>query len=169
LAGINHFDRGTIMRSRLLLVLVALPLLLVLALPAVASAGVPRLLGGMYGAWTIRPSGIAGITGIHNTAYIGSDGDGRGAISWTRWNARKAVGVGKMWINDLIPGVAQGHFHGHAAHILAFRVRHGHYTRLTVSWHAGPRTWDAGTILYTWRFRLMYWSAVSHLMWARMS
>jgi len=37
-AGTNHFDRGTMMRRRLLLLLVAIPLLLGLALPAAAIA-----------------------------------------------------------------------------------------------------------------------------------
>jgi len=158
------------MRRRLLLLLAALPLLLVLALPAVASARVPRLFSGWKAPYTnssVRPSGIGTITG-DGSAHIGSDAGGNGAISWKHWSARDAVGVGKIWLDDCIPDTAGGTFHGRHAHIRVFRVRHGHYTRLTVSWRAGHRIWDAGTILYTWKYRLTHWYS-GDLIWMRMT
>jgi hypothetical protein len=62
------------------------------------------------------------------------------AIAWSEWSARKAYGVGTVWIDNGIPNEAQGTFHGYAGSIDARRSRGGHFTRMTVSWQQGGRT-----------------------------
>jgi hypothetical protein len=63
---------------------------------------------------------------------------GRGhAISWPLWSARRADGVGTVWIDNGIPNEAQGTFHGFPGSIDARRSRGGHFTRMTVAWQQG--------------------------------
>jgi hypothetical protein len=50
------------------------------------------------------------------------------------WNARKAYGLGTVWIDDGIPNEALGTFHGYRGSVTAVRVRGGRYTRMTVRW-----------------------------------
>jgi len=63
---------------------------------------------------------------------------GRGqAITWPLWSARRADGVGTVWIDNGIPNEAQGTFHGFPGSIDARRSRGGHFTRMTVAWRQG--------------------------------
>lgn len=59
-----------------------------------------------------------------------------------------------MWINDGIPSYGQGTFHRHRAAVKAWRVREGHFTRLSVSFRGGATESKPGTVRYTWRFEL---------------
>ena len=61
------------------------------------------------------------------------------AITWSEWSARKAYGVGTVWIDNGIPNEAQGTFHGYAGSVDARRSRGGHFTRMTVSWQQSGR------------------------------
>jgi hypothetical protein len=136
------------------LVLVATVLACVLLwLPAVAQAGVPRLLTSDYSSdFAVRPVRIVP-TG-DGSSFIGQRPGKGGAIRWKTWTQTRAYGVGTFWINDGIPYMAAGTLHPHRATLDATRVRHGRYTRLTVRFRAGSRVWDKGDTLYVNRYRL---------------
>ena len=150
------------MRHRITMVMVVMSLLL-LVTPAVAVAGKPRLLA--VPGFAVRPVTIANITG-DGSALLGQKKGRGGAIKWSAWTSSRADGVGKIWIDDCIPTTAEGTFHGRRVTINASRVRSGHYTRMIVRFRGGERMWEAGTILYTVRYRLSRF--MSSFTWDRM-
>ena len=88
---------------------------------------------------------------------IGRLNTGKGhAIQWSVWSALRARGSGTFWIDDGIPNVALGTFHAHPATILAFRVRHGRFTRMTVRFHGGDKVWNSGSTLYVFKYSLQH-------------
>lgn len=144
-------------RRGILLMVVALVALL--ALPVAAQASRPKIFAGWGAPYTssaVKPSHIGSFTG-DGSAYFGDDPGKRGAIVWRTWNWKEARGRGKFWINDGIPDMAGGTFHGHWSKIRASRVRNGHYTRFSARWYGGPNFWDAGTTLHSDRYRLTRW------------
>ena len=81
-------------------------------------------------------------------------------IHWHVWNGVKAYGVATVWVDNGIPNVAQGTFHGFGGTVHAYRVRDGRFTRLTVHYRkAGKlKTWSLalkhlGKPGWTWRTR----------------
>ena len=89
----------------------------------------PRLLKVSFGAFALRPATLT--PSGDGTFNIGDLG---GHIHWRVWNARKAYGLGTVWIDDGIPNEALGTFHGYRGSVTAVRVRGGRYTRMTVRW-----------------------------------
>jgi hypothetical protein len=146
--------------------IVSVALLALLALPVAAQASVPKIFAGWDAPYTnsaVRPSHIGSFTG-DGSAYFGNDPGKSGAIVWRTWGWKEAVGKGKFWIDDGIPDMASGTFHGHWAQIRAYRVRNGHYTRFSARWRGGSGYWDAGTIPRFDRYRLTHWGG--GLFWA---
>lgn len=144
-------------RRGMFLVIAAMGALL--ALPIAAQASVPKIFAGWGAPYTnsaVKPSHIGSFTG-DGSAYFGNDRGKSGAIVWRTWKRKEAQGRGKLWINDGIPDMASGTFHGHWAKIRASRVRNGHYTRFSARWYGGPNFWDAGTTLHIDRYRLTHW------------
>ena len=89
----------------------------------------PRLLRVSFGRFALRPATLTPSgDGTFNVGDLG------GHIHWRVWNARKAYGLGTVWIDDGIPNEALGTFHGFPGSVTALRVRGGRYTRLTVHW-----------------------------------
>lgn len=132
----------------LLLVAAVLP-----ALPGTAAAGSPGLWSGMDGErFVVRPQAVA--ISLTGHTGLGRLGDGRGGITWRSWTGARATGVGTVWINDGIPSYGQGTFHRHRASIKAWRVRGGHFTRLSVRFRGGTTEWKPGKVRYTWRYEL---------------
>jgi hypothetical protein len=80
----------------------------------------PRLLKVSFGAFALRPATLA--PSGNGTFNIG---DLAGHIHWRVWNARKAYGLGTVWIDDGIPNEALGTFHGYRGSVTAVRVRGG--------------------------------------------
>ena len=140
---------------RLTLFFIAAAALQVLALPAGATAGTPRLYA--VTRFAVKPVGIGNITG-DGSAFLGHIRGRSGAIRWSAWKTSGAEGTGKIWIDDCIPTTAQGIFHSHRAHVHASRVRNGHFTRMTVRYRGGSQLWNAGTRLYVDRYRLAHYS-----------
>jgi hypothetical protein len=63
-----------------------------------------------------------------------------GRIRWQRFNRSGARGSGLMFINDCDPDCAGGTMHGSKAAIRAWRVRKGHYTRLSARYEHNGKT-----------------------------
>jgi hypothetical protein len=89
----------------------------------------PRLLKINYGAFAVRPATIT--PSGDGTFNIGDLG---GPIHWRVWSARRAYGLGTVWIDNGIPNEALGTFFGHPGSVTALRVRGGLFTRMTVRW-----------------------------------
>ena len=64
-------------------------------------------------------------------------------IHWHKWTASRAFALATVWVDNGIPSVAKGTFHGYRGSINASRVRDGHFTRMTVRYRqAGKlRSW----------------------------
>jgi hypothetical protein len=96
---------------------------------------VPRLLEGVYGRFALRPAtvdpGTSGPTLIGNRA--GQRGHG---IRWRMWSAGRAYGTGTVWCPV---GTTLG-FRGYRGSISAYRVRHGRFTRMSLTWDKRGRT-----------------------------
>ncbi len=89
----------------------------------------PRLLKINYGAFAVRPATITPSgDGTFNVGDLG------GRLHWRVWSARRAYGLGTVWIDNGIPNEALGTFFGHPGSVTALRVRGGLYTRMTVRW-----------------------------------
>jgi hypothetical protein len=100
----------------------------------------PRLLRDASGIhFAIRPATV--IPSGDGTFLIGNLYTHRGhPIHWRVWSARKAYGVGTVWIDNGIPNEALGTFYGYHGSVTATRVRGGRYTRMTVRWKQNGRT-----------------------------
>lgn len=117
-------------------------LLLALVVP-VASASTSRttLLGDAAHfrlTWQVRPASIL-YTGDGSGILGGFDGTGArhpGHLKWQSWTPTRAAGSGAVWIDDCTPSCANGTFTAHAVKVVAFRPEHGHFTRLTLRYHA---------------------------------
>ncbi len=116
---------------RLVLLAVVMGLLLAIATPAFASGGRPRLLTVDYGStFAVRPATITP-TG-DGSGVIGRLGKRGRSIHWSSWTTSNAYGTGTLWIDNGIPNVAEGTYHGYGATVHAYRVRDGRFTRMTV-------------------------------------
>ena len=103
-----------------------------------ANSGLPGLLVIEFSSsFTVRPAKI--FLTMDGAFIVGGMHLKSGHIHWQTWNASTASGIGKMWINNGIPNIAQGTYYGHGATVYAFRVRHGHFTRLRVRYHLHGR------------------------------
>ena len=100
---------------------------------------------------TLLPTGDGSIV-------IGKLGQRGHHVRWHYWYSSKAYGKATVWVDDGIPTVATGTFHGYRSSIHASRVRHGRFTRMTVRYRKSGkiRTWKLalkrlGTTGWTWR------------------
>lgn len=120
------------------------------------SAHTGELPGLLVSPWSwhfaVRPISI--ITAGDGSSIIGERPGRGGRIRWKTWSPTRAYGAGTFWINDGRPNMAQGTLHPHRATLKATRVRHGHYTSLTIRYRGGSRGWDKGDILHVDRLRL---------------
>jgi hypothetical protein len=55
-----------------------------------------------------------------------------GFLHWTLWTRTRAVGVGTLWAKSCLPDCAGSPFSRQPVRVTAGRVRHGHFTRLTL-------------------------------------
>ena len=131
----------------------ALALLCLTALPVLAAARSPVLWTATAEGFEKRPRSVV----LHPMGHeaLGRMTAGRGDMRWRSWTASRARGVGTLWINDGIPSYGEGKFHGRRAAVLAWRVRSGHFTRLTVTFCGGNVPWKDGDTRYTWRYQLV--------------
>jgi hypothetical protein len=81
-------------------------------------------------------------------------------IHWRVWNTVQAYGVATVWVDNGIPNVAQGTYHGFGGTLHASRVRDGRFTRLTVHYRVAGKLkrWSLalehlGKQGWTWRKR----------------
>ena len=129
------------------------------AFAAAASKNLPRLLkedfSSRFGVRpaTLEPTGDGSIV-MGKLAKRGRH------IHWHVWNATEAYGVATVWVDNGIPNVAQGKFHGFGGTVHAYRIRDGRFTRLTVHYRkAGKlKAWSlalehVGKLGWTWRTR----------------
>ena len=123
--------------------------LLALAVPAAsASAPLPTLLGDtahFHLTWQVRPASIL-YTGDGSGILGGFDGTGAkhpGHLKWQSWSADRAEGSGAVWLDECKPSCANGTFKAQAVRVVAFRPEAGHFTRLTLMYHApsGTKRW----------------------------
>ena len=129
---------------------VSLALAFALALPAAAAAATTELWGS--GEFAVRPQTVElSMTGHE---WLGRLGELGGGIRWRTWTESRAGGIGTIWINDGIPSYGEGTFHRHSAVIKAWRVRDGHFTRLSARFRGGSEPWKKGKVRYDWRYSL---------------
>lgn len=85
-----------------------------------------------------------------------------GSLRWKRWGARKAVGVGKDWINDCKPSCGGGSFDPVRARVQASKVRNGRFRRLTIRFRYHGR-WrvDRRVLHYTPDY--YFWAIKGHV------
>jgi hypothetical protein len=120
------------------------------------AASEPTLLTGWYAHYEVRPTSIyytgdgSGLIGVLRP-HGGLQGPGRGSLHWTRWTERGASAVGSLWLKLGTPAFSP--YTRFALTLTAGRVRHGHYTRMTLHYtlHHTPRsdTWcvpDSGRV-----------------------
>jgi hypothetical protein len=109
------------------------------------SAGIaearPRLHDG-YEGYKVRPAKI--LVSGDGSGVLGGAGFGDppdyGTIRWEKFRRSGARGSGLMFINDCDPDCAGGMMHGSKAAIRAWRVRKGHYTRLSARYEQNGET-----------------------------
>jgi hypothetical protein len=157
------------MRVRKMMV-AGLALLLAIALPAVTGASsqahprtsagpptaavaksnrLPRLLTLDFSStFAVRPAMIVP-TGDGWVYFTGRHGR-NSHIHWKKWTRSKAQAVVTQWMRT---GVGMEST-GRRATVLAFRVRKGRFTRMTVRYYAGDLGWDPGHKLYVDHYRL---------------
>jgi IPT/TIG domain len=75
---------------------------------------------------TVTPSG-------DGSFFIAGARRGHG-IRWRSWSAARAYGLATVWIDNGIPEMARGTFHGYHGSITATRARSGRFTRMAVRW-----------------------------------
>ena len=134
-----------------------------LALPGLAAARSPTLYTATDERFAVRPQFVIFFVTGHEA--LGRLTDTRGEMKWRSWTDSRARGVGTLWINDGMPSYGQGTFHGHRARVQAWRVRGGHFTRLSVRFRGGTIPWKDGKVLYAWRYEL--WPMGSGYVWSR--
>jgi hypothetical protein len=86
--------------------------------------------------------------------FVGYNPGKGGSIHWNKWTRSVARGVGTCWLNDFEPDAAEGTLYPHRAVIIASRVRHAHYTRVTLRYRGGDLEWDEGDTVYVQHWRL---------------
>jgi hypothetical protein len=108
------------------------------ALASVASASrLPGLLVWDGHGYAVRPPSIyytGDGTGIIGRLPGGYRAVGRrpGGIKWEKWNGGYAFGAGTVWLKNCVPDCADSLFRRYAVRVTATRVRHGHFTRMTL-------------------------------------
>lgn len=128
--------------------------ILAIALGGVAGARSPQahaqrlpVLSTGYGHSAVRPHGIL-YTG-DGSGIIGrlQPGDARRAVGqtpgflhWTMWTNNHAAANGTVWLLSCRPSCAASSYHSYALTLTAGRVRHGHFTRMTLQYryHGQP-------------------------------
>jgi hypothetical protein len=126
---------------------------------AATTSTLPRLLTEDFStSFAVRPTTIFP-TG-DGSIVIGKLGKRGHDIRWHKWTTSRAYGLATVWIDNGIPNVAQGTFHGYSGSINASRVRDGRFTRMTVRCRKGGklRAWSLtlkhlGTPGWTWHTR----------------
>ena len=142
---------------RPLLIRVALPVLAVVAvlapaLGAAAAARPPRaraqrlpVLATEFGRPRVRPitidftgdgSGIIGRLPSEERAASRRPG----FLHWTTWTNRHAAARGTVWLKSCNPFCAVSPFYSYPLTLTAGRVRHGHFTRLTLRYRYHGRS-----------------------------
>jgi hypothetical protein len=111
-----------------------------LAAPAIASA-TPRT-PTEFGPAQVRPARID-YTGDGSAILGGFTRYGRlhksspladfGRLHWTVYDGREGRAVGADWIDDFVPDGAAGTFHPFQVTIHVYRLRHGIFTRMTIT------------------------------------
>lgn len=128
---------------RLLVTAIAIGALL--ALPAAAAARLPAVLTQLKPPFQLRPAVIS-YTG-DGTGLVGGR-DGRsvrhpGHLRWKRYTRRRGIGRGLLWLNDCRPSCAGGRFHSTPVKVRASSPRHGHFRRLRLTYrYRGKRYTD---------------------------
>ena len=132
------------------------------ATDVVARAGrLPRLLREDFSrSFAVRPAIIVP-TG-DGSAFISGRNGKQSHIRWQRWNMREAYAVATIWIDNGIPNIAEGTFHGQRATVQAFRVLKGRFTRLTVRYRENGKPRDVGHGPRKRRPRLCVELTISH-------
>jgi hypothetical protein len=147
ITGTEHpLLEGNALKLRLLTSTAAALAMLVLTVPASATAS-PRRLGGDSGnAFKVRPGQIQ----FHDTV-LGGEGwtastgpDGRlasfGRIAWSKYNQREAIGSGIYWVSDCVSGCFNGTYRAHTATVHAISVKGDRYRRLTIRFRYNGQT-----------------------------
>ncbi|MEO6859813.1 MAG: hypothetical protein ABI323_14720 [Solirubrobacteraceae bacterium] len=125
----------------------AAALLILVVVVVVAGTGtawahaLPRLLTqDGHNPFRVRPVTI-GYTG-DGTGYVGKFPiqPHRGFLHWKVWNHQRAQGTATIWLNNCTPSCAGGSFHSYRGSVRAFRVRHGDFTRMTLSFRYQGRS-----------------------------
>ena len=138
-------------------------LLLTLAVPvASASTPLPTLLGDAAHfrlTWQVRPASIL-YTGDSTAILGGWDGRGiahPGHLKWLTWTTNDATASGAVWLDNCSPSCANGTFKARSVTVHAFRPVHGHFTRLTLSYHGPARAkrWGIKRIGGSWTYYII--------------
>lgn len=106
-------------------------------------------------AFAVRPATV--VPYVDGGMVIGKLVKHGGRIHWHTWSSSSASGAGTLWIDNGIPDMASGTYHGHSATVHAYRVRDGRFTRLTVRYRESgkheTKTWALGKLTsttYSW-------------------
>lgn len=123
---------------------------------ASARAPLPTLLTGWYARYTVRPTSIyftgdgSGLIGKLRP-HGGLSGPGRGFLRWTKWTRRSAAASGTLWLKLGVPAFSP--YTRFGLMLTVGRVRHGHFTRMTLHYRESGRrqtqTWcvpDSGRV-----------------------
>lgn len=79
-----------------------------------------------------------------------------GRLTWHHWTQQSGFATGVAWLDNCTPSCAQGTFEPFGARVNVFRVRHGHFTRLTIRFrYHGRRVTDRRVLMrlgrgYAW-------------------
>jgi hypothetical protein len=116
------------------------------AAPAGASAhaGLPKLLARTGHHWlAVRPA-VVNYSNDGSGAFGGAQGRNgvtdAGRLRWSSWTRTRAVGHGVDWIKSCRPDCAAGHWHRHAATLVASDPERGVFRRLTDHERRGRHT-----------------------------
>jgi hypothetical protein len=95
----------------------------------------------------VRPTTIgytgdgSGIIGrLPGDTFHGVVGQRPGFLHWTLWTNTQAAATGTLWLLSCQPSCAASSFRRYALTLTAGRVRHGHFTRMTLHYRYQGRT-----------------------------
>lgn len=108
--------------------------------PQAHAQGLPVLSTG-YGHSAVRPHSIlytgdgSGIIGrLHAGDARRAVGQTPGFLHWTTWTNSQGAAKGTVWLLSCIPNCAASSYHSYALTLAVGRVRHGHFTRMTLQY-----------------------------------
>jgi hypothetical protein len=114
-----------------------LPLAALLLAPQPAAASLPKVLTQERPAFQVKPPVIS-YTGDGTGVVGGLDGRSPwrnpGHLHWKRYNHRRGVARGLVWLDDCRPNCADGTFHSTPVTVRVSKPRHGRFRRLTLSY-----------------------------------